>query len=54
MPGFEATATTVRAACAEGSSAKEVIERLMGAAREFAGDEPQADDMTCVAVRVER
>jgi serine phosphatase RsbU (regulator of sigma subunit) len=53
MFGFEAAAAAVQAACAEGVSAEEVIERLMGAAREFAGDEPQADDMTCVVVRVE-
>ena len=28
-------------------------DRLMSRAREFAGEEPQADDMTCVVVRVE-
>ena len=29
------------------------MERLMTKAREFAGEEPQADDMSCVVVRVE-
>ena len=53
MFGFEATAATVQAACKEGASAEEVIEGLMGAARAFAGEEAQADDMTCVVVRVE-
>ena len=37
----------------EGISAEEQVDRLMSRAREFAGEEPQADDMTCVVVRVE-
>ena len=53
MFGFDSVAATVQAACQEGASADEVIERLMGAARAFAGDSPQSDDMTCVVVRVE-
>jgi serine phosphatase RsbU (regulator of sigma subunit) len=29
------------------------VDRLISRAREFAGEEPQADDMTCVVVRVD-
>jgi hypothetical protein len=32
---------------------EDLVERLMSRAREFAGKEPQADDMTVVVVRVE-
>jgi len=52
--GFEQTAETIRAGCAEGLSAEGLIDRLIGAVQEFAGDEPQGDDMTCVALRVEK
>ena len=51
--GFERTAATIRAGCAEGLSAEKLIERLVGAVQAFAGDEPQGDDMTCVVLRVE-
>ena len=37
----------------EGIGAEELVDRLMSRAREFAGEEPQADAMTCVVVRVE-
>jgi sigma-B regulation protein RsbU (phosphoserine phosphatase) len=53
MFGYERTIETVREACAEGIGAEELVDRLMSKAREFAGDEPQADDMTCVVVKVE-
>ncbi len=53
MFGYERTIETVRETCAEGISAKDLVERLMSKAREFAGAEPQADDMTCVVVKVE-
>ena len=53
MFGYERTIETVREACAEGIGAEELVDRLMSKAREFAGEEPQADDMTCVVVRVE-
>ena len=53
MFGYERTIETVREACAEGIGAEELVERLMSRAREFAGEEPQADDMRCVVVRVE-
>ncbi len=53
MFGYERTVETVREACAEGISAQDLVERLMSKARDFAGEEPQADDMTCVVVRVE-
>jgi serine phosphatase RsbU (regulator of sigma subunit) len=54
MFGFEATAATTRMACREGVSPEEVIDRLICAAWAFSGDEPQADDMTCVVVRATR
>tara|TARA_B100000686_G_scaffold268771_1_gene284419 strand:+ start:439 stop:588 length:150 start_codon:yes stop_codon:yes gene_type:complete len=40
-------------ACAEGISAEDLVERLMSQARAFAGEEPQADDSTCVVVKIE-
>jgi len=53
MFGSERTIETVREACAEGIGAEDLVDRFMSRAREFAGEEPQADDMTCVVVRVE-
>ena len=51
--GFEQTAETIRTGCAEGLSAEALIDRLIGAVQDFAGDTPQGDDMTCVVLRVE-
>jgi hypothetical protein len=53
MFGYERTIETVREGCAKGISAEDLVEQLMSKARAFAGEEPQADDMTCVVVRVE-
>jgi serine phosphatase RsbU (regulator of sigma subunit) len=53
MFGFEQTAEAIQKACAEGLSAEALIDRLIGLVQEFAGDEPQGDDMTCVVLRVE-
>jgi ligand-binding sensor domain-containing protein len=53
MFGYEQTMETVRQGCADRVDAQELVERLMHAARSFAADEPQADDMTCVVVKVE-
>jgi len=53
MFGFERTAETIRLACVENLSAEELIDRLIGAVQEFAGDTPQGDDMTVVVLRVE-
>ena len=39
--GFEQTAETIRTGCAEGLSAEALIDRLIGAVQDFAGDEPQ-------------
>ena len=39
--GFEQTAETIRTGCAEGLSAEVLIDRLIGAVQDFAGDEPQ-------------
>jgi len=53
MFGFEQTEATVQMACSEGLSSGALIDRLIGKVQEFAGDEPQGDDMTCVVLRVE-
>jgi len=53
MFGFEHTASVVQAGCSEGQSPEELIERLIGEVRVFAGDEAQADDMTCVVIKAE-
>ena len=50
--GFDHTTRVVRQACSEGLSPEELIGRLVGEARAFTGDEPQADDMTCVVVKL--
>jgi len=51
--GFEQTAETIRQACAENLSAEVLIDRLIGTVKDFAGDAPQGDDMTCVVLKVE-
>ena len=51
--GFEQTAETIQAGCADGLSAEALIDRLIGAVQAFAGDEPQGDDMTVVVLKVE-
>ena len=53
MFGFERTAETIRQACAEDLSAEGLIDRLIGAVQEFAGETPQGDDMTVVVLKVE-
>ena len=52
MFGYERTIETVREGCADGITTEDLVERLMSKARQFAGDEPQAEDMACVVVRV--
>ena len=51
--GFERTAETIRQGCVEGLPAEALIDRLIGAVKDFAGDAPQGDDMTVVVLRVE-
>ncbi|MEW6756192.1 MAG: SpoIIE family protein phosphatase, partial [Candidatus Latescibacterota bacterium] len=51
--GFARTVQTVRAACARGLSPQAVIDHLLQAVRTFSGATPQADDMTCVVLRME-
>ncbi len=53
MFGFEQTAATIQQGCLEKLSAEALIERLISSVQAFVGDEPQADDMTCVVLRVE-
>jgi sigma-B regulation protein RsbU (phosphoserine phosphatase) len=50
---FEGTVAAIRAACAQGLSPEAVIDHLLTAVRAFTGDLPQADDMTCVVIKVE-
>ena len=51
--GFDRTMEVIRQGCSEGLSPEDLIDRLIGEVKAFTGDEPQADDMTCVVVRVE-
>jgi len=51
--GFERTAETIGKGCREGLSAEQLIEQLLGAVQDFAGDAPQGDDMTVVVLKVE-
>ena len=53
MFGFERTAETIRKGCQEGLPAEALIDRLIGAVKDFAGDAPQGDDMTVVVLKVE-
>ena len=52
--GYERTAGVIRRACAEGLSAEATIDRILSEVNAFRENAPQADDMTCVVVRVER
>ncbi|MEW6756433.1 MAG: PP2C family protein-serine/threonine phosphatase [Candidatus Latescibacterota bacterium] len=52
--GFERTVATIQDACAQGLSPEEVVKHLVTVARSFAGQAPQADDMTCVVLRMMR
>ncbi|MBT4498643.1 MAG: SpoIIE family protein phosphatase, partial [Gemmatimonadetes bacterium] len=52
MFGFEQTAETIKQGCVEGLSAEMLIDRLIDAAKSFAGAAPQGDDMTAVVLRV--
>ena len=51
--GFDRTMEVIRQGCSERLSPEELIEKLIGEVKAFTGDEPQADDMTCVVVKVE-
>ena len=51
--GFDHTAEVIRQGCSEGLSPEDLIDRLIGEVKAFTGDEPQADDMTSVVVRVD-
>ena len=53
MFGFDRTMEVIRQGCSEGLSPEDLIERLLAEVKAFTGDEPQADDMTCVVIKVE-
>jgi len=50
---FERTAEAVRRGCVDGLSAEGLIERLFEEVKDFSGETPQGDDMTCVVLQVE-
>ena len=51
--GFEHTAEVIQQGCFEGLSPEHLVERLIEEVKAFTGDEPQADDMTCVVVKLD-
>ncbi len=51
--GFGRTMATIEKGCREGISTEGLIDRLIGEVKDFVGDKPQSDDMTCVVMRVE-
>ena len=53
MFGFDRTMEVVRQGCSDRLSPEDLIERLLVEVKAFTGDEPQADDMTCVVIKVE-
>ena len=53
MFGYERTIETVREACGEGIGAEDLVDRLMLPRPGVRRGGTQADDMTCVVVRVE-
>jgi len=50
--GFDQVAESIRQGCADDLSAAALIDRLIGAVQDFSGDVSQADDMTCVVLKV--
>ena len=52
--GFEETAHTVLEGCREDLLAESLVDHLMERAQDFAGDLPQADDMTVVVLHALR
>jgi len=50
--GYERAEEEIRNGCREGLSADRMIDRLLGAVAEFRGEVAQADDVTCVVLRV--
>ena len=51
--GFDRTMEVIRRGCSEGLSPEDLIDRLIGEVKGFTADEPQADDMTCVVIKVD-
>jgi serine phosphatase RsbU (regulator of sigma subunit) len=51
--GFEQTAETIQNGCKQDLSAPQLLDHLIGAVKDFAGDTAQGDDMTCVVLAVE-
>ncbi len=51
--GFDRTLATVESACRLGLPPEQVIDHIVAAIAQFVGPTPQADDITCVVVRME-
>jgi serine phosphatase RsbU (regulator of sigma subunit) len=51
--GFDRTAETIRQGCRDGLDAEALVDRLIDKVKNFCGEEPQKDDITCVVLRVE-
>jgi serine phosphatase RsbU (regulator of sigma subunit) len=53
MLGYDRVAALVQQTCREDLSAGEILDRILDAAQTFRGETSQADDMTCVVIRIE-
>ena len=51
--GYEQAAESIRRACRDGLDSQALLKRVIAEVRNFAGQAPQEDDMTIVALRVE-
>ena len=54
MFGYERMAQAIRRGCGNGAGAEKLLDGIVEEMRDFAGDAPQADDLTVVALMVEK
>ena len=50
--GFAQVGEIIRDGCVAGLGAEALVDALLAKVKDFAGASPQADDMTCVVLRV--
>lgn len=50
--GYERVQEIIRQGCIEDLPSKQLVDRLLGEVRDFAGDVPQQDDQTVVVVKI--
>jgi sigma-B regulation protein RsbU (phosphoserine phosphatase) len=50
--GYERVQEIIRQGCIEDLPSKQLVDRLLGKVRDFAGDVPQQDDQTVVVVKI--